>query len=234
MRRLIFGGTTEGREIALKYFRQGDDILVCVASNAGQRELPDDIRCHVGPLNQDDMIRLTQEFHPDEIVDATHPFAKVVTENLCACAKATSIPYVRIHRASDRDSDFSQAVTWVDSAQDAAELLKYETGSIFLSTGSNTLSIYAGMLDVNRLYVRVLPNCRSIEKCEQAGMPSSHIIAMQGPFSQELNESLYKLWNIHHLVSKDSGDVGGVREKVLPALAMGINVIMIRRPIEGD
>lgn len=234
MRKIIFGGTTEGREIACQCAAQGDDILVCVFSEAGRRQLPEGMNCHVGPLNADEMAEKARAFGAEEIIDATHPFAEAVTRNIRACAEKTGIPMRRIHRSSDREADFSDAVTWVDSAQEAAELLGKESGNIFLATGSNTVGVYAAALGTDRLYVRVLPNQRSIEKCDQAGMPASHVIAMQGPFSEELNGALYRLWRIRHLVSKDSGDVGGVREKVLPALAMGIHVVMIRRPLQGD
>lgn len=234
MKRIIFGGTTEGRKMAIDCAGNGDDVLVCVASEAGRRELPEGLACRVGRMDADEMARLVRSFGAEEIVDATHPFAEAVTQNIRACADQTGVPLRRIHRASDAHSDFSSEVTWAENAADAARILKGEKGNIFLATGSNTLKVYADALGCERLYVRVLPNARSIEKCEAAGMPSRHIVAMQGPFSPELNAALYRQWEINHLVTKDSGDVGGVREKVLPALSMGIHVIMIRRPLQED
>ena len=230
MRRLIFGGTTEGREFAALCASQGDAVLVCVASEAGRRELPGDIPCLVGRMEADEMARRATEFGADEIVDATHPFAAAAHGNIRRCAEIAGLPYRRIERSSDAEADFSDAVIWAEDAAHAAELLRNYSGNILLATGSNTLQIYADALGTQRLYVRVLPNITSLQKCEAAGMPASHVIAMQGPFSAELNAALYQMWDIRHLVTKDSGDVGGVREKVLPALEQGINVVMIRRP----
>ena len=62
--------------------------------------------------------------------------------------------------------------------------------------------------------------------------PRSHIIAMQGPFSTQLNDALYAQLQIAVMVTKDSGEAGGVSEKVLPAPHRGIHVIVIRRPPE--
>lgn len=230
MRRLIFGGTTEGREFAVKCASDGDDVLVCVASAAGRRELPAEMPCLVERMEAVEMIRHASEFGAEELVDATHPFAEAVSRNIRQCAEATGLPLRRIERESDAEADFADTVTWADDAARAAELLRGESGNILLATGSNTLQIYADILGVDRLYVRVLPNLVSLQKCEAAGMPASHVIAMQGPFPSELNAALYDMWDIRHLVTKDSGDVGGVREKVVPALNQGINVVMIRRP----
>ena len=233
MRRMIFGGTTEGREFAVNCAARGDSVLVCVASTAGRRELPPDMPCLVGRMEADEMARRAAEFGAEELVDATHPFAEAVSRNIRRCAETTGLPLRRIERSSDAEADFAEAVTWADDPAHAAELLRGEPGNILLATGSNTLRVYAGALGTDRLYVRVLPNQESLEKCEAAGMPASHVIAMQGPCPAELNAALYRMWDIRHLVTKDSGDVGGVREKVVPALRQGLNVIMTRRPKEG-
>lgn len=230
MRKLIFGGTTEGREAARQCAAAGDRVLVCVASEAGRRALGEGVECRVGQLDAGGMIALARSFGAEAIVDATHPFAKAVSENVRACAAATGLPLERIERPSDADADFAGDVTWADGPEAAAELLAAEEGNVFLATGSNTVDIYARALGPERLYARVLPDVRSLEKCFAAGLLPAHILAMQGPFSGELNAAVYEQWQIRHVVTKDSGGAGGVREKVLPALSMGIHVVMIRRP----
>ena len=100
--------------------------------------------------------------------------------------------------------------------------------------GQNTLNVYAQRIAPERLYARVLPTAASIAACEGAGIPQSHIIAMQGPFSAQLNDALYAQLQIAVMVTKDSGEAGGVSEKVLPALSRGIHVIAIRRPQEEN
>ena len=232
MRRLIFGGTTEGREAALSMRTAGDEVLVCVATQAGRAALPEDILCRVGRLDAEGMIGVARAFGAEEIVDATHPFAREVSENARLCAQRLGLKLVRIKRESDEHAQFADAVTWADDARAAAELLARERGNIFLSTGANTLKLYAECLGTQRLYVRVLPTLDSLKLCGDAGIPAAQICAMQGPFTAELNRALYRQWHIEHLITKDSGNVGGVREKVLPALDMGIHVIMIRRPGE--
>ena len=83
-----------------------------------------------------------------------------------------------------------------------------------------------------RLFVRVLPTHQALDLCAAAGMVQSHVIAMQGPFSRDFNAALYDQLRIRTMVSKDSGQPGGVADKVLPALERGIDVVMIERPKE--
>ena len=230
MRILIFGGTTEGRERAINEYEQGNNVLVCVATDSGKEELPNEIPCLVGRLDDTAMRALCLDYKPDRLIDATHPFAAVVSTNIKKCANALSLPLECVTRDSDVYADFSKRVLWVNDAFHAAQLANQLAGNVFLSTGSNTVDIYSNIIDTDRLYVRILPNETSIRKCVEAGIPSSHIMAMQGPFSEEINTAVYHQWNIRILVTKDSGDTGGVRQKVLPALEAGIMVIMIRRP----
>ena len=114
----------------------------------------------------------------------------------------------------------------------AALALKRTTGNILLTTGSNTVGEYTRVIPAERVWVRVLPTVSAIEKCAAAGVLSSHIIAMQGPFSNGLNAALYEHFSISVMVTKDSGKPAGMDEKVIPALEKDIHVIFIDRPRE--
>ena len=174
---------------------------------------------------------LMQE-RPERIIDATHPFAVRATQTIRACADALHIPYVRIERAADRREDWRDAVTWAGNSEEAAALAALCAGNILLTTGSHTLSVYAKVIEPERLFVRVLPTHQALDLCAAAGMVQSHVIAMQGPFSRDFNAALYDQLRIRTMVSKDSGQPGGVADKVLPALERGIDVVMIERPKE--
>ena len=106
-------------------------------------------------------------------------------------------------------------------------------GNILLTTGSRELHAFASVRDfASRAYARVLPMEDSLRACREAGLPPAHILAMQGPFSRDFNAALYDQLRIRTMVSKDSGQPGGVADKVLPALERGIDVVMIERPKE--
>ena len=81
-----------------------------------------------------------------------------------------------------------------------------------------------------RLYARVLATHDGIAACEQAGLAHSHILAMQGPFSQALNEAVFRQWNIRWMVTKDGGRNGGFVEKLAAAQSCGVGVLVLTRP----
>ncbi|EXX87168.1 precorrin-6x reductase, partial [Paenibacillus darwinianus] len=142
------------------------------------------------------------------------------------------IPYIRFERASLVYGDHPR-LTVVASYEEAALEAKRRKGSVMLTTGSKTLPIFAGHLigdpDI-RLVARMLPRRDNMEKCEELGVEQKNIIAMQGPFTRELNEALYRQYGTTVMVTKESGRIGAVDEKVETALQMGIEVILISRP----
>ena len=116
------------------------------------------------------------------------------------------------------------------TAAEAADWLKGTKGNILLTTGSKELSAFAP-LGGERLYPRVLPLASSLASCQAAGVPSRNILALQGPFSRELNEALIRQYHIRWLVTKDGGRTGGFAEKAA-AEAVGAALVLIRRPPE--
>lgn len=231
---LIFGGTTEGRKAAAAWTAKGCSVIVSVTTEYARSLLPPDTACHVGVLEEPAMLDFIRQTAPDLIVDATHPYAVRATASIARCVEALGIPCQRIQRPDSICAEDWEDVQRVPSAEAAAQALLQTDGPILLTTGSHTLSVYTAAIDPARLYVRVLPTVQAIELCGQCGILPSHIIAMQGPFSQALNAALYDQYGIRAMVTKDSGDAGGVAEKIVPALQRNIRVILIDRPKEAS
>ena len=228
---VIFGGTSEGRKEAEKLLAQGRDITVSVTSEYARSLLPPRMKCHVAILSRQAMLAWLSDMRPGLVIDATHPYALQVTENIRKCCSVLGIPYERKERPVQAAS-WREDVQHVADAETAARALETTEGPVLLTTGSHTLPPYTRAVDPARLFVRVLPTKEALGLCEAAGIPASHIIAMQGPFTMALNAALYDQLGICTMVTKDSGKDGGVEEKVIPALQRQIHVIMIDRPGE--
>lgn len=228
MKLVIFGGTTEGRELSHLLAAKGAEVMVCTATAYGREEQGEAAGITVlsGRKTAEEMAALLQGC--DLCVDATHPYAVEATKNIRAACLAAGTPYRRLLR---RGSGEQPVGTLVDSAAEAAALLAGETGNILVTTGAKEIRAFSG-LDPNRLYPRVLPTHESLTACEAAGIPHRNILAMQGPFSQELNEALIRQFRIGHLVTKDGGEAGGFGEKVRATKRTGIHLLVIRRPEE--
>ena len=69
-----------------------------------------------------------------------------------------------------------------------------------------------------------------VKKCENNGILPKNIIAMQGPFSLNMNKAMIEQLNIEYLVTKKGGDTGGEREKIDACNEKGIEVILLDKP----
>ena len=114
MKVVIFGGTTEGRQLAGYLIQlnkqqkmQNIQVHVCVASEYGAQVLPEDdaLKVHVGRLEQADMQEFLQEVQADICVDATHPYAVIVTQNIYQACKVVGVPYVRVRRDMQEEQE---------------------------------------------------------------------------------------------------------------------------------
>ena len=120
------------------------------------------------------------------------------------------------------------SVVLADAAR-AAAYLADRPGRVLLATGAKELPAFAA-LDPARLYPRVLPTLAGIAACEAAGIPHRNILAMQGPFTKELNAALLHQFHIDYMVTKDGGAAGGFAEKAEAAARCGVQLIVLRRP----
>jgi precorrin-6A/cobalt-precorrin-6A reductase len=186
----------------------------------------------VGRLTAEQLASLARDNGVQAIVDATHPFAEEASRNAIAAAQEVAVPYIRFER-EHLAYQHRPGMIWADDYKHAAEIAADKRGVIMLTTGSKTLQIFTerllGLPDTT-VVARMLPRLDNMEKCEQLGLEQKNIIAMQGPFSKELNLALYRHYNVSLMITKESGKIGAVDEKLESALELGIECIVIGRP----
>lgn len=228
MKIVIFGGTTEGRELSGLLADWGAEVVVSVATDYG-REVQGTrkgVEVVAGRRSRAEIAELLRG--AGLCVDATHPYAVEATRNIRGACLDAATPYRRLLReASAIPAD---AVT-VPDASGAAAYLADVTGNVLLTTGAKELRPYA-ILNPSRLYPRILPAHEGLSACEALGIPRRNIIAMQGAFTRELNEALIRQYAISYLVTKDGGEIGGFRAKAEAARNTGVKLVVIRRPEE--
>ena len=228
---LIFAGTTEGRKLSECLSKA--DILhtVCVATEYGEIVLTENACAHVhrGRMDVEEMSAFISDGQFSAVVDATHPYAQVVTENIRNAMKGMDIPYIRLKRETDDSYDYDKIRSF-ECNEDCAEALLQINGNILLTTGSKELSVYCGYESIkDRLYVRVLPGLESLSLCNENGIMGKHILALQGPFTVDMNEAMLRQYDISCLVTKKSGRAGGYIEKLEAAKRLDIPVYVVER-----
>ena len=226
----LFAGTTEGRQLA-EFLKNAVELTVCVATEYGEIMLDgiDGITVHTGRLNENEMESFFCSGNFGLVIDATHPYARLVSENIASAAQKSHIPVMRILRETDRK--VGNAV-YVESVEEARDYLAAHEGNVLITTGAKELSSYLG-LDMSRVWARVLPVASSLEACEKAGIPVSHIIAVQGPFSEESNVSQLHAAQAKYIVTKESGKSGGFEEKINAAIKTGAIPVIVGKPFQG-
>ncbi len=232
---IVIAGTTESRQVIRKLKKDGASVIASVATELGKEMLKEeDIIVHVGRKDKNQFLAFFLEEKPDVVLDASHPFAKIVTETVEEACGQLSIPYERIERREEV-YDYEKII-WAANAEEAAREADKIDGVILLTTGANTAATYANIVKnkKDRLYIRVLDTKKSIQLCEGAGISREHIIAEMPPFSLEDNVQLIKKINAAVLVSKDSGKQGGVQHKVNACKKQNIPMILIKRPEKED
>ncbi len=229
---LIFAGTTEGRKIA-EYLRgHAPEVYVCTATEYGKELVEDGENIHVlaGRLDVAGMGELAQGCQAELVIDATHPFAMEVSKNIRAMCEKADIPCVRVLREG---SAGGENAVWVKNIKEAAAYLADKKGNILITTGSKELDPYTRIPDYRRrCFLRVLSTKEAVEHAVSKGFEGKHLIAMQGPFSEGMNEQLLVHVKARYLVTKDSGKIGGFQEKMEAARKAGAVPVVIGRPQE--
>ncbi len=236
---LVFGGTTEGRKIAETLSAANICVHVSVATDYGRQVMRENenLRILEGRLDVASMQDLHAENRYDAVIDATHPFATAVSENIKQSFAGT-VPLIRFERnvqdaenVAAAETEESGELLFADSAEQCRELLLKTQGRILLTTGSKDLNVFCrdGSLR-ERIVARVLPGIESIRLCLESGLEGKQIIAMQGPFSKKMNIAQIEDYGISVLVTKESGKTGGTDTKIQAALGKGIKCIVIKNP----
>lgn len=230
----VFAGTTEGRELVEFLTAQPVRVTACVATEYGETLLSqgENLTISAKRLSTEEMEEMFTAEQFDLVVDATHPYASVVTQNICDACNGTGTEYLRLLRSGGAATEDA---VFVSDIAGAVQYLNGVEGNILLTTGSKELSKFAPIVDFEkRVFARVLPMEESLELCQKAGVPNSHILAMQGPFSEEMNVAMLKSVDARFMVTKDSGRKGGFDEKITAARKAGARLVVIGRPPQKE
>ena len=228
MKILIFGGTTEGGRLARLLSENGHVVTLSVVTRyaLSVAEIPCEI--NVGRMDESDLIRYLETRDFEIVVDATHPYAELATRNIKAACRSRSVPYLRLLR---ENGERHAAVRYVGSIDETVRILAEKIGKLFLTIGSKELEYFTRLDNfAARCYVRILPMVESLQKTIELGFRHSNVICMQGPFSVEANKAMLKATGAKYLVTKDSGEPGGVDAKIEAALQCDCRVLVVERP----
>ncbi len=240
MKIFLLGGTKDSTNI-IRHIKEKYDayILTTTTTEYGSRLAresgSDDTIAR--PLLKNEITDMIVNDNFDLLIDATHPFASHITQTSASIARELKIPYIRFERPTTNLENIDTShIHYINSFDDAGKLIEIEfpKGNVLHFAGANTMENILKHVSAKRFYPRILKVESSLEKCEILGIEPSHIIAMTGAASLEENIELIEKYDAKVMITKESGEVGGVIEKIQAANHKDVAVIMIQRPKIDD
>ncbi len=233
----LMGGTKESVEI-IKHLKKNYNctILTTTTTEYGAKLAKNGGSDYTiaKPLPKDEIIEILNKHDFDLYIDATHPFASHVTKTAIEVSKICEIPYIRFERYPSKLENINEKqVHPVKSFEDAGRLIEknFSQVNVLHFAGANTMKDVVKYVSAEKFYPRILNVKSSIEKCEELSIPKSHIIPMKGTSTINENLDLIDKFNAGIIITKESGDIGGVDAKIKAADIRNIPVILVERPI---
>lgn len=228
---LVIGGTSDARQICQQLDAAGVAYTLSVATPTGQQlagNIRGQVRC--GRLEQGEMVAWLQRNFTRWVIDASHPYAEVVSRNIAAACAQAGVLLSRYQRPEQQPELTHPLLFYVATLDEACARARGLGQRILLTTGSKDLALWRAGLAGKTLLARVLPVAEVMAQCAALGFGVGDIIALCGPFSAAFNTACYQHYRVEVLITKASGAEGGYLEKVQPALDAGIACIVITRP----
>lgn len=224
---LILGGTTDARQLAGRLALRAD--LSVTLSLAGRTENPVEQGVPVrtgGFGGAHGLAAYLKETRADLLIDATHPYAARISANAAQAARQAGVPILALRRpgwepvAGDR-------WTLVDTVADAVQALGAASRRTFLALGRQEVGAFEAAPQHHYLI-------RSVDPVEpKLAVPDATYLLARGPFREADERALLVEHGIDVIVSKNSGGEA-TYGKIAAARALGIEVIMVRRPALPD
>ena len=144
---LVLGGTSDSIGICNKLNEMNLPYMVSVTTEYGRdiaKKATENV--FLGKLTIEDMVSLIKEKNITQIIDATHPYATIVSSNAIECSKISNTDYVRFERESlIKQIDYDDIYV-VEDIEQACEIANEKGNNIFIGTGSKNLDKYIELI----------------------------------------------------------------------------------------
>jgi precorrin-6A/cobalt-precorrin-6A reductase len=224
---LILGGTTEARELAKRLTRRAEYEVVVSLAGRTKTPAPQPAPVRSGGFGgaaglADYLIREKI----DALIDATHPYANVISANASAAAHQSGVPLLALRRPA-WPAVGGDLWTEVADVAAAVRMLENRPRRVFVTLGRNELG---ALIDAPQHFYLI----RSVDPVDPPlPLPQVTYLTARGPFTEADDHALMVLHGIDAVIAKNSGGTASYG-KIAAARALGIEVIMLRRPPPAD
>jgi precorrin-6A/cobalt-precorrin-6A reductase len=220
---LILGGTAEARQLAGRLADRAD--LDITLSLAGRTATPAAQQVPVrsgGFGGAEGLANYLVGERIDAVIDATHPYANMISANTVEAARRSGVPLIALRRPPWLAASGDRWIE-VSDVREAVRAIGQAPRRVFVALGRNELKPFGEAPQHHCLI-------RSVDPVDPP-LPLPHVgyVTGRGPFTETDDYALMTGHRIDVVIAKNSGGTA-TYGKIAAARALGIDVIMLRRP----
>ena len=229
----ILSGTSDGPAIVNKLLKLNYVVFASVVTHKASRSYSENSKLHIitGKLNDSsEIIKFIEKNKINHVIDATHPFALVISKNLSEASKKIKRPFLAFERKSERKS--FKNFHYINGLKDInkeglvnknillaiGSRLLNETASYYLKCGAN-------------VFTRVIPTYESISKAFASCIKNSNIAILE-PSKKKgnlLEKKLCDHWKIDYILCRDSGSYAQMNWEEI-VYESDMKLFLVKRP----
>lgn len=217
----MLGGTAEARDLASELAKADIPFISSLAGRVSNPRLPVGETRVGGFGGLDGLITFIRETQVTHVIDATHPFAQVMSEHAAQASSDTGIPLIRLERPSWVERTDARNWNWESDLTQVRRKADELGARPFITSGRQTLHAFRSWNE-RTVLVRV------VEPLDEPP-PSWTVVLDRGPYTMADELVLLQAHAIDVLITKDSGG-SSTSAKLDAAAALGVPVVVLSRP----
>ena len=226
---LVFGGTTEGKQVAA--WLAGTDYTFWYSTKTQvEVTLPPNGRYRWGAFTTAELVEFCQLHRVGCLVHASHPFAEVLHATVAEASQQLGLLVLRL----EREYPLRQEHPLIQYKDDYEEIIAclHAAGlaPVLALSGVQTIERLRGYWQYQPMFFRVLPRASSVALADQAGLPADWLLPAWPGADVAEETALIRRLGVQAVVTKESGESGFLSVKLAAALAAGVPIFVVQRP----
>ena len=225
---LVFGGTTEGKRVAGVLDFLGEPYFY---STKTQTSAVIKGKLLSGDMDYSGMSEFCRAENIKLIIDAAHPFAEKLHENVYKVSVHLGLATIRYERTYPETGNNKNIRVFPCFPEMIEALSKSRFNNILSLTGVQTIPYYLRLKKNQSCYFRILDTGLSKKKAKSYGINDEYLILSHTNFTISQLIEIAGGIKADVLTSKESGDSGLFRYKIEAAEQLNIPLWVVKRPV---
>jgi precorrin-6A/cobalt-precorrin-6A reductase len=227
---LVFGGTTEGKRVCTAMENAGYPFWYSSKAPIAVN-LPANGQYRYGAFTPVTLEDFCTEHQIKTIIHAGHPFAALLHQTVAQVSMHMNIPVIRFERQY-LPKQQHPLLRYVNSYEEVLTQLNvagYEP--VLALTGVQTIVRLETYWQKKKMFFRILPRDSSVTIARETGFPEANLLLSFPGTTVEAEQEVIRATRAQAIITKESGESGFLSVKMAAAIATGIPLFIISRPV---